>query len=209
MVYVKAHQPKSPRGNSLSDFLLLCPLKTDCSPASKAYRSTEDPPRSEPQISEPGEVSLTPELFAAFLASLQEYKIEVRLVAGSWNDMQAWVRSGQTAYDIILSSETIYRLSSLPTLISLLRTACEHGHNVEGDNILSEQLSRLSLDSKAKALCFVAAKVVYFGVGGGIDWFVKAVELSGGRCGAVFDNPSGVSRRILQVVWNQSVEKSS
>ena len=123
--------------------------------------------------------------------------------------MEVWLQSTRAKYDIILSSETIYRMASLPSLISVLQTASEFGQREEGDDTVSQQLPRQSFDDKAKGICLVAAKVVYFGVGGGIDGFLKAVEGSGGRCKTVVDKPSGVSRRILQVIWDHAHAKSS
>jgi protein-histidine N-methyltransferase len=87
--------------------------------------------------------------------------------------------------DIILSSETIYRSASLHQLIPLLREA--------------------SLDKAKgrKTICLVAAKVIYFGVGGGIDKFVDAVgKIGGGKADTVWETKEGVARRILSITWS-------
>lgn len=89
------------------------------SPASSTYRSTSDESEddSHQTISTPGDIDLTPELKAAFLASLSSLNISLRLFCGSWETFPH-----ASPYDIVLTSETIYRPESLPSLVGLLRT---------------------------------------------------------------------------------------
>ena len=90
---------------------------------------------------------------------------------------------------LILASETIYSPASLrsftQTVVSLL--------------------SAKSLDSSNRALALIAAKRVYFGVGGGVDEFMAVVEEMGGHGNCVWDSSQeenegyGVGRCILEV----------
>jgi protein-histidine N-methyltransferase len=50
-------------------------------------------------------------------------------------------------------------------------------------------------------LCLVAAKVLYFGVGGGVEGFVRAVEAEGGVVRTVWEHREGVGRRIMRIEW--------
>ena len=59
--------------------------------------------------------------------------------------------------DLVLTSETIYSLDSLPALVALLaRYAKPHGTDQVGSVL-------------------VAAKVIYFGVGGGVESFKQTL----------------------------------
>lgn len=147
---------------------------------------------------------MTLELFSAFTKSLQDYRIDISFIAGAWQDMNIWTKQTANVYDLILSSETIYRISGLTSLISLLQTASmKHPEQQE------EDLSDKFPPERSGSLCFIAAKVIYFGVGGGVDTFAEAVAQSGGHCHTVFEKASGVSRRILQVTWNHKGSESS
>ena len=54
-------------------------------------------------------------------------------------------------------------------------------------------------------LCWVAAKVLYFGVGGGISDFIEAVQSrKPGRSGTVstvLEKTAGIGRKVLRVEW--------
>ncbi|KIX01790.1 uncharacterized protein Z518_09517 [Rhinocladiella mackenziei CBS 650.93] len=85
---------------------------------------------------------------------------------------------------LILASETIYSPSSTgifaETLVSLLK---KHP-NVQGNS----------------ARAWVAAKKVYFGVGGGVDEFVKEIERRGARSRILMETrDTGVGRVVLDV----------
>ncbi|KAF7315954.1 hypothetical protein MIND_00112200 [Mycena indigotica] len=126
------------------------------SPASDEYRSSitdnEDDRLPPAEVVSPGELSMTADLKKAFSASLERYKIRLQLFSGPWQSLAAHIPPTQ-AFDIVLTSETIYRLEALPALIQLLEVA-----------------------SGEQAICLVAAKVLYFGVGGGVAEFVAALD---------------------------------
>jgi len=69
-----------------------------------------------------------------------------------------------------------------------------------GDADLVTCASRLSLIPDY--LCLVAAKVIYFGVGGGVKEFVEAVQ-ENGCVERVWERKEGVGRIIMRIIWNE------
>lgn len=223
---------------------------TDMSPLSASYRSTLPPPTQNseedseetqidhpnPSSSTPGELTFTPSLLTAFTSSLSQHNIHLRFFIGSWDGFDVgsvWrstpLKSDGTAkgpyYDIVLTSETIYRSESLPALLRILRSASSGS----AEKTLEERAAELSLDAStsgagskggdvkgedgaAQGLCLVAAKVLYFGVGGGVQDFVRAVEdgqgvqdesedRGKGRVETVWERKEGVGRKIMRARW--------
>ncbi|KAF8646923.1 hypothetical protein AX16_007015 [Volvariella volvacea WC 439] len=209
------------------------------SPASSTYRtsfpdeqeisstSSSDPQNSNttpsvsiPDASQPSELSITSNLKSSFLTSLKSHKIQIKFFSGSWD----WERfdtlshAGETGshgnYDLVLTSETIYRTDSLKPLVRLLRGACGADSVEQLNRLTDEKLAihedRKQTDRRSGHLCLVAAKVVYFGVGGGIPEFVKMVEegdpgrgeKGGAKVEVVWEKTVGVGRKILSVKWN-------
>ncbi|KAL4252026.1 Lysine methyltransferase [Pleurotus pulmonarius] len=134
----------------------------------------------------PGELPITSELVAAFQDSLLAFNISLRFFTGSWEtfDLQQSLSLTKEAnrdrtYDMVLTSETIYRVESLSALIELMRKSVgQHEYQ-----------------------CLVAAKILYFGVGGGVSEFVARVEGQSGRVETVWEKSAGVGRKIMQVHW--------
>jgi len=84
---------------------------------------------------------------------------------------------------MVLASETIYSLATLSsfveTLLSVLQTSIAGGTSAVG---------------------LVAAKKVYFGVGGGVDEFVRVLAEHDGKANVVWESKgAGVGRVILEV----------
>ncbi|KAJ7502507.1 hypothetical protein B0H11DRAFT_1712391 [Mycena galericulata] len=157
------------------------------SPSSAEYRASapEECPPADPSLA--GELPITPALKSAFAASLAKHGIRLAFSSGSWESFQAHLEAAGVgaAHDVVLTSETIYRTEALPALITLLRRACA-----------------------ADALCLVAAKVLYFGVGGGVTEFSstlgsKAMIDRGcaGSAEAVWERKIGVGRKVLRIKW--------
>jgi protein-histidine N-methyltransferase len=124
------------------------------------------------------------ELFSAetFEGELKEIGIEVVFMEGAWGgDMNQLL--GETVeggkFDLVLGSETIYEPETAGRFTDVVLEA---------------------LVENGKAL--IAAKKIYFGVGGGVDDFVKDVEGRGSySCQMVRDFKSaGVNREIVEVV---------
>ncbi|GBE89149.1 Histidine protein methyltransferase 1 [Sparassis crispa] len=198
------------------------------SPASASYRSSALSSNSDPEADQDphppadptqlGELPLTPALTGAFRASLQEHKISLRFFSGSWGTFDLQAAGG--SYDIILTSETIYRTDSLPSLVDLMWRACggagptvdkadvQHEESADARPLEDLVSAQLSISPSAQYHCLVAAKLVYFGVGGGVSEFVHAVEdaplstrRERGAVQTVWERKQGVSRRVMRVVW--------
>jgi protein-histidine N-methyltransferase len=135
---------------------------------------------------------LTPRLLTAFTASLQAKNITLSFLSGAWSPKltNLLAPQGQDQTDLILASETIYSPLSLRaftrTLIDVLRNKDRDGGG-------------------RKAL--VAAKMVYFGVGGGVREFLRLLreEDRGGVVGeeaVVFEGgegEGGVKRVVMEL----------
>lgn len=190
----------------------------DASPLADSYRETQEAQDSEQEhfnIAEAGEIAVTPELVMTFISSLNDNQINLRFITGSWESMLNTSSSpvDQTIvskpFDIVLTSETIYRLSSLSTLISLLKTATlgqdPSEVRVTGANkSLEDMTGDLTIDPRPTfgAFCLVAAKVLYFGVGGGIIDFERLVKESHGQLKTILERTAGVGRKVLKVSWS-------
>lgn len=200
------------------------------SPASQPFRSSQssldptaeqvDPeheqepyPPADP--TEAGDLQLTPVLLEAFTASLKEHGVTLRFFSGSWETFDVKTTLGESGgrYDIVLTSETIYRTDSLGPLVDLMWQACTGSYDVRKEQEtsvekLASAASELSLETR-QPLCLVAAKLVYFGVGGGVAEFTRAVEngvpsskqRSRGRVETVWEREGGVRRVLLRVRW--------
>lgn len=147
----------------------------DFSDISSSIRSPEA------RIDEPGDLDLTADLLDAFTSALTKHRIELKFFSGSWPAVSSSPTGSDRVtqkYDLALTSETVYQIPSLPNLIALLRGAQQS---------------------------IVAAKVLYFGVGGGTDAFEEAVLASGGQLehigGAWEGAKGGVSRKVSRVQW--------
>ncbi|KAL8860086.1 MAG: hypothetical protein Q9178_003350 [Gyalolechia marmorata] len=140
-------------------------------------------------VSEPGDVEFLYDPSVEFPAFLGKINTEIRALSGSWSpDFAALAlpESSEPPRDVlILASETIYSPASTraftETLLDLIRRSEKAG-------------------GKARAL--VAAKKVYFGVGGGVDEFLDVLQQLGGEGKVVWSTEgsgSGVERCILEV----------
>ena len=80
-------------------------------------------------------------------------------------------------YDIILSSETIYNLSTIPNLLQLIKNRLKDG-----------------------GYALIAAKHTYFGCTGSLETFKLIAETKFGfKIQQVFLNPNGIRREILKL----------
>ncbi|KAI5889015.1 uncharacterized protein SCHCODRAFT_02633332 [Schizophyllum commune H4-8] len=172
---------------------------------------------TKPDPTIPGDIHITPTLKAAFLSALSERNIEIELVSGSWENILRERFQDSTldsTYDMVLTSETIYRTESLDALIGIMRAACPAGAQATSAGSQSAEAGSSEaaagsssgpardISQGCKPLCLVAAKVLYFGVGGGVPDFVRAVEDGGlGRVETVLERTKGVGRKVLRVDW--------
>jgi protein-histidine N-methyltransferase len=105
---------------------------------------------------ENGELYLTPEVLAAFTSSLTQTGISITLISGSWTPIPTLLSLIPSSPDLntfILGSETIYSPASLTAFT----------------NAIVALMQRVKTGKTV-----VAAKRVYFGVGGSVDGFRQA-----------------------------------
>ncbi|XP_014665437.1 PREDICTED: histidine protein methyltransferase 1 homolog [Priapulus caudatus] len=99
--------------------------------------------------------------------------------AGDWGALERKWKELQLRFDVILTSETIYSEAAQPHLYSLIKAVL-----------------------KPAGAAYVAAKVHYFGVGGGTRQFVHLVEEDGAfNVTTCFATESGLRREILMMRW--------
>jgi len=173
----------------------------------KSHSPDDEHPPADP--STPSDLLISISLKSAFQASLAEYNIHLRFFAGSWNGFDPHLTDGP--YNLVLTSETIYRSDGLRPLINLMNTACGCFTQPGGgdlDELVEQKLSLRSVSSSDEPhpfLCLVAAKVLYFGVGGGISEFMRVVEGSPwkGKVDTVWEKIAGVGRCVMRVRWDQ------
>lgn len=115
---------------------------------------------------------------------LQKVANRSRAFVGDWSGLPSFLQG--TRYDMIVTSETIYSEEALPSLVHLLLMSLQKPHGVG----------------------YVAAKTVYFGVGGGTLPFCtllgQTTDADGNklRFEKVFESGSAVKREILKLTWD-------
>ncbi|KAF0483238.1 S-adenosylmethionine-dependent methyltransferase [Gigaspora margarita] len=103
-----------------------------------------------------------------------------RFFKGDWNGLTDILNlySNQEKYDIILSSETIYNLDSIPKLYNVIKNALKYPNGI----------------------AYIAAKTIYFGVGGGILSFCQLIEQDHVfEVNVVYTKTAHVRREILKL----------
>jgi protein-histidine N-methyltransferase len=91
----------------------------------------------------------------------------------------------------------IYRTEALDAFLGVLRTATA----TPAAAAVADAASLRDQEVVRPPLCLVAAKVLYFGVGGGVQGFVRAVEGEHGTARTVWEHREGVGRIIMRVEW--------
>lgn len=148
------------------------------------------------ETSRVGDLEISPADLPNFKDNLSKHDVDISTISGAWGHKfvelvgsQAFPGLSSTSYPkirqetLILASETIYSPSTMnsfvSTLLGLLEAAEAQGRT-------------------AKAL--IAAKKVYFGIGGGVDDFVATLQENGGQASIVWElEDEGVDRVILEV----------
>lgn len=123
-----------------------------------------------------GDLEVTPELCKEFIVDLESRAIEICVLSGSWGTRFTELiptfppRTSVPPSTLIIASETIYSPDTLApftdTLIGSIRAAENIGESV---------------------VVLVAAKKMYFGVGGGVDEFSKVLQEKGGEAIEVWE----------------------
>ncbi|KAJ6109696.1 hypothetical protein N7486_001931 [Penicillium sp. IBT 16267x] len=148
-------------------------------------------PDQEPApVQQEEELDITPELIDEFKNDLTRRGIVLNFISGAWSpEFVGMVFSASESQDfktLLLASETIYSPASLKAFSETLL-----------------ELLRRSNTPSAKSRAMIAAKKVYFGVGGGVDEFLavlKEVSASEVAVEQRLDVQSeGVGRVVLEV----------
>lgn len=149
---------------------------------------------------------MTQETIEDFESSLKNRKISFDFYSGSWDSLDeagAFDQSNVKS-NIVLTSETIYSMQSLPSLVFALEAACI------GSIESSLQKATLADTKEIRSnsiLCLVAAKVLYFGVGGGVNSFNEEIRRRHGTSKTVWSSERGVSRLVLQVDFGTTIKE--
>lgn len=142
-----------------------------------------------------GDVELDDETIDSFKSALEARRISLRFFSGPWQglaDAGALTTPSAGKHDVVVTSETIYSLETLPILVDALQAAAGGARKSKSESEESQ---------KQETICLVAAKVLYFGVGGGLSAFEEQVARRGGNCETIWKTTRGVGRVIDLVRW--------
>lgn len=145
-----------------------------------------------------GDLDITPDLLSRFLRDLEDKAISISGISGSWNeafsDILAPFEYSQRRCrieTIFLASETIYSLDSIHAFTKVLLKALQFAE-----------------ETHASGKALVAAKKLYFGVGGGVDEFLKVLKELGGKGETVWESKDkGVGKVIMEV--ERAIDKAA
>lgn len=141
------------------------------------------------------ELELTPDLLAAFRASLAERQITLSFLSGAWSPefvdlLYATTTTSSSSHPsdpatatLILGSETIYSPFALSSFSATLLAILQR-----------ERRDRPGGQARA----VVAAKRLYFGVGGSLDDFVDAMRGMGVEVRMLREETQGVRRGVVE-----------
>jgi len=168
--------------------------------AAKVFRES-----NEQEDIQEGELSLSQDLIDAFGGTLNRYQISFTFISGPWSRFPS-AHAPPFSYDLILTSETIYRPESYEDIIGILKTnlapTVDHPNDSNAIQTRDVTFDRRPLGSDpGGSQALIASKVLYFGVGGGIDEFSNRITTQGGRLEVVWSSQVGVIRKILQASW--------
>ncbi|CAM1507356.1 Fc.00g069970.m01.CDS01 [Cosmosporella sp. VM-42] len=140
-----------------------------------------------------GEVELGPEVLEAFQQYLEESNISLSFVSGAWSqefvDLLYALPTGQGQSDtVLLGAETIYSPFALQAFTETMFSILEHEKATEG----------------SEASAFVAAKKLYFGVGGSLDDFIGKSKGKGALVSELREETDGVRRGVVQCILGVS-----
>lgn len=143
-----------------------------------------------------GDFEINPTDFQNYIDNFSKHGVDISAISGPWGQKFIEIIGSQALpilssisdpqirqETLVLASDTIYSPSTMKffvsTLLGLLGAAEAQGRT-------------------AKAL--IAAKKVYFGIGGGVDDFLAILQENGGQASIVWElEGEGVDRIILQV----------
>lgn len=136
-----------------------------------------------------GDLEVTPELIADFRTSLDSAKIDISLLSGPWSsDLLGMLKQHITHEHnvLILAAETIYSPASTEAFVDLV----------------TQLLARNTHPSSSRAI--VAAKRMYFGIGGSIDGLCRSCKARGAATHDLLDTGitgmvQGIGRALVEI----------
>lgn len=136
-----------------------------------------------------GDLELDPTVLSAFGESLRSKNIHIDAISGGWGPALldlihlSLASSSAPGGLLILASETTYSPASINSFVALL----------------IELLAR-SQERGLRSIAYVAMKKVYFGVGGGVDEFLRVLREMGGKGEIMWESEgAGVARVVVEV----------
>lgn len=156
--------------------------------------SHQQTPALQEAFSIEGEVELGPQVIESFTQFLQESRIALNFVSGGWSqefvDLLYTVpepapapENGNT-HTLLLGAETIYSPFALQAFTEAVFLILERERRIQGN----------------EAGAFVAAKRLYFGVGGSLDDFIEKAQGKGAHVSQLREETEGVRRGVVQCV---------
>ncbi|KAG4439597.1 hypothetical protein IFR05_004945 [Cadophora sp. M221] len=131
-----------------------------------------------------GELDLDEEVIKEFRASLESHHVRLSFFSGAWSpEFVGLVKEDMSSHAsrlTIIGAETIYSPAALKSFAETLMSLLE---NMPDDD-------RISL---------VAAKKVYFGVGGSMEDFCEMVRLHSAAVDQIREESDGVRRAVVEV----------
>lgn len=132
---------------------------------------------TQPYLPAEGDIDTTPALVEKFIEDTIARGVHLRFCSGGWGREMVGLL-GEGAYDLVLASETVYQPETIPWFVDTMCSVLKEG---------------------GKAL--VAAKRLYFGVGGGVEEFLRSLEAQAGWRSVIVAQAGdeGVGRLVLEV----------
>ncbi|KAG9234344.1 hypothetical protein BJ875DRAFT_16542 [Amylocarpus encephaloides] len=131
-----------------------------------------------------GELEIGPEVVGQFFVSLQSHSVSLSFFSGAWSPEFVALVSQSSSPDstrlCIVGAETIYSPAALSSFGETLMSLLDGG-------------------SYATKSALIAAKKVYFGVGGSMDDFCDLVRAKGGAVEQIREESDGVRRAVVEV----------
>ena len=131
-----------------------------------------------------GEFEIDADIIQQFLSSLKSHNIRLSLFSGAWSPEFSTLvfqsMGSRPAHLTILGAETIYSPVALRSFADTL-------------------MSLLDGMPGGEKIALVAAKKVYFGVGGSIEDFCDAVRAKGASVKQIREESDGVRRAVVEV----------
>lgn len=144
-------------------------------------------------LSAEGELELTPDLIDAFKNFLSQSNMSISFCSGAWSpefvdllySSAAHTNPTDDLQTLVLGAETIYSPYALASFADTVFAILE-----------KEKVER----PDGKAVAIVAAKKLYFGVGGSLDDFVTRMTDVGLLVDAIREEAEGVRRGVVRCV---------